>query len=436
MRSTGFTGDFAAFLKMLRTDPRFYPKTGEQLLKEGVLDRQAHGREAAVAVRPTAAAAVRGGARARLPRAQVHGRSLQRQSSRRHRAGVLLAQHVRARDATALQPRGAHAARGRARASPADRARQRGCRRAEVPPLLVHLGVRRRLGTVLGVARSRGRLLHRPLQQLRSPDVCDVARRAARRRHWHARQGLDAPAVDRLPRRQHRAVAARVHDRDGSLHQLARTGPVLQDGRAQDPRTARPRRDRRSARRSIAAASTMPSSPTARCRCRCSNSRSTRSSRESRRADARLPVGLRRSAVGLRAPTGDPRCSCRTCPAGGEATVRQGVHGASATRRRELVRCSRGNLSRGQRAGQVRRLRDSLESDGYSEGRWPHDEGRRVFNRSVSRPARSRAAGRAGRARRRSAGRVRTACRARKTNGRLRTLPSGRAGGPPRRHQR
>ena len=34
MRSTGFTGDFAAFLKFLRTDPRFYPKTAEQLLKE------------------------------------------------------------------------------------------------------------------------------------------------------------------------------------------------------------------------------------------------------------------------------------------------------------------------------------------------------------------------------------------------------------------
>lgn len=35
MRATGFTGDFAAFLSMLRTDPRFYPTTGEQLLKEG-----------------------------------------------------------------------------------------------------------------------------------------------------------------------------------------------------------------------------------------------------------------------------------------------------------------------------------------------------------------------------------------------------------------
>ena len=35
MRGTGFNGDFAAFLQMLRTDPRFYPRTGEQLLKEG-----------------------------------------------------------------------------------------------------------------------------------------------------------------------------------------------------------------------------------------------------------------------------------------------------------------------------------------------------------------------------------------------------------------
>jgi uncharacterized protein (DUF885 family) len=34
MRQTGFSGDFAAFLKFLRTDPRFYPKTAEDLLKQ------------------------------------------------------------------------------------------------------------------------------------------------------------------------------------------------------------------------------------------------------------------------------------------------------------------------------------------------------------------------------------------------------------------
>ena len=34
IRQTGFQGDFAAFLQFLRTDPRFYAKTPEQLLKE------------------------------------------------------------------------------------------------------------------------------------------------------------------------------------------------------------------------------------------------------------------------------------------------------------------------------------------------------------------------------------------------------------------
>lgn len=34
IRQTGFSGDFAAFLKFLRTDPRFYAKTPEDLLKQ------------------------------------------------------------------------------------------------------------------------------------------------------------------------------------------------------------------------------------------------------------------------------------------------------------------------------------------------------------------------------------------------------------------
>ena len=34
MRQAGFQGDFAAFLEFLRTDPRFYAKTAEELLKE------------------------------------------------------------------------------------------------------------------------------------------------------------------------------------------------------------------------------------------------------------------------------------------------------------------------------------------------------------------------------------------------------------------
>ncbi|HEV3074536.1 MAG TPA: DUF885 domain-containing protein [Thermoanaerobaculia bacterium] len=34
IRQVGFEGDFAAFVHFLRTDPRFYPKTGEELLKD------------------------------------------------------------------------------------------------------------------------------------------------------------------------------------------------------------------------------------------------------------------------------------------------------------------------------------------------------------------------------------------------------------------
>ena len=34
IRQTGFQGDFAAFLQHLRTDPKFYPKSGEELLKQ------------------------------------------------------------------------------------------------------------------------------------------------------------------------------------------------------------------------------------------------------------------------------------------------------------------------------------------------------------------------------------------------------------------
>ncbi len=37
IRRTGFRGDFAAFVKFLRTDPRFYAKTGDELLKDASL---------------------------------------------------------------------------------------------------------------------------------------------------------------------------------------------------------------------------------------------------------------------------------------------------------------------------------------------------------------------------------------------------------------
>ena len=207
--------------------------------------------QAAVAVRPPATAALWRRARARLSRAQVHGRPLQRQSAGRHASRVLLAQHVRAGDAPALQPRGADAARGRARPSPADRARQGGqrtCRSSAATRYISAFGegwglYSEWLGLEVGFYTD-------PVQQLRPPDLRDVARRAARRRHRHARQGLDAPAVDRLPRGEHRAVDARVHDGDRSLHQLARTGARRTRSASSRSASCAPAPRRRSARSS------------------------------------------------------------------------------------------------------------------------------------------------------------------------------------------
>ena len=49
-------------------------------------------------------------------------------------------------------------------------------------------------------------------------------------------------AIDYMSER-HRALEARGHERDRPLHLLARPGARLQDGRAQDPRAARTRRE-------------------------------------------------------------------------------------------------------------------------------------------------------------------------------------------------
>ena len=78
--------------------------------------------QAAGAVRDPAAAALRRRAGARPPGAQVHHRPLRRRAARQHRAGLLLGQHLRPREPAALQPGGAHPARGGARSPPADRA--------------------------------------------------------------------------------------------------------------------------------------------------------------------------------------------------------------------------------------------------------------------------------------------------------------------------
>ena len=111
--------------------PALLREDARRAAEAGLLDREADGRQAAVALRTAAAPALRRRAGARRHRAQVHGRALRRRAARRPRAGHLLGQHLRARDAAALRARGADAARGRARPPPADVARagaRRDCR--------------------------------------------------------------------------------------------------------------------------------------------------------------------------------------------------------------------------------------------------------------------------------------------------------------------
>jgi len=141
MKQVGFNGDFAAFLQFLRTDPRFYAKTPEELLQraawiakrmDGKLPRFSRHFPAALHRR----------ARTGGHRAEIYERPLRRRAAGQHAAGHLLGKHVHAQQPAALQPGVAHAPRSGTRASSADRAEPRARRPSELPPLLVHLGIR------------------------------------------------------------------------------------------------------------------------------------------------------------------------------------------------------------------------------------------------------------------------------------------------------
>ncbi len=139
---------------LLREDARGAPDAGE-------LHRQADGRQVAEPVRAPAAPALRRHGGAAVAGAEVHLRALLGLAEGLDRAGLVLGQHLRARQAAALQPRGADLPRGGAGAPPAGRPGRGGRRRPSLPALQLPLGLRRRLGPLLGVPRQRGGLLHR-----------------------------------------------------------------------------------------------------------------------------------------------------------------------------------------------------------------------------------------------------------------------------------
>ncbi len=145
MHATGFTGDFPQFLGFLRTDPRFYAKTPQELLMRAAWIAKVFDGKASTLVRLPAAGALCDQAGARRPRAVLHRGP--------GRAGCVSPQYLRSAEPPALQPRGPHAARVGARARVSDPDRDGAQGSARVSPQQLHLRLRRGLGALLREAR-------------------------------------------------------------------------------------------------------------------------------------------------------------------------------------------------------------------------------------------------------------------------------------------
>ena len=205
MRKTGFAGDFAAFLAFLRTRPALLREDARGAADSGVLDRQAHGRQAArrcsarcpgcpYAVEPVPAHIAPKYTAGRYVEAPIDGT----------RAGTYWVNTHALESRPLYALRGADAARGRARPSPADRAAAgaaRACRpfrtrvRASAPSSRAGALYAERLGLEAGFYADPysdfGRLTYEMWRACRL--VVDTGIHAHR---------LDAPAGDRLPGRR------------------------------------------------------------------------------------------------------------------------------------------------------------------------------------------------------------------------------------------
>jgi uncharacterized protein (DUF885 family) len=198
IRQTGFQGDLPAFLHFLRTDPRFYPKTAEELLMRAAwIAKKFDGKaDQYFGYLPRRRFAIKPGAG--RPGAVLHRRP--------RRSGRVSRQHLQPAGARAVQPARADAARIRARAT-RSRCRSRWSRKACRSFRRAYISAFgegwalycERLGTEMGMYETPyetfGMLSYQAWRASRL--VVDTG--------VHA-QGLDARAGAGLPAREHGAV--------------------------------------------------------------------------------------------------------------------------------------------------------------------------------------------------------------------------------------
>ena len=173
MRQTGFKGDFPAFLHFLRTDPRFYAKTPDELLKDAAWIAKTFDGKAATWF-------------GHLPRRRfaivpVPAAIAPFYTAGRGGDGRLSGQHLRPAEPPALPADRADAARERARPRLPDPARRREQGPAAVPHRWLYLGLWRGLGALLRAAGRRdGHVRRRPT----TGSACSATRCGAPRGWW------------------------------------------------------------------------------------------------------------------------------------------------------------------------------------------------------------------------------------------------------------
>ena len=245
MRKTGFQGDFAAFLTFLRTDPRFYAKTPEELLEARLRSSPSGWTASCRRSSAAAAPAVRrraGARRTSRPSTPAAATSGRRSAARGPGPTGSTPTRSTSRPLYTLEALTLHEAvpghhlqialQQELTGLPAFR------RFSGVGAFVEGWGLySERLGLEAGFYQDPysdfGRLTYEMWRACRL--VVDTG-------HARAWAGRAQQAIDYLASNTALSLHE-VRDRDRPLHLLARPGPLLQDGRAEDPGAARAGRD-------------------------------------------------------------------------------------------------------------------------------------------------------------------------------------------------